>query len=80
MLLEVSIANVGKNKMYDNIAGILIAFTCKVAYEKGCFGFVSLVSKTVLREHYTNKYGFLPQGRHLYSDGANSLKLISNYL
>lgn len=80
MLLEVTIDNVGKKKIYDRIAGILLAFACRVSSEEGCFGFVSLVPKTVLREHYSAKYGLVPMANQLYTDGSNSQNLISNYL
>lgn len=80
VLLEVSIENVGKQKIYDRVAGILIAFACRISFEEGCYGFVSLVPKTVLREHYMEKYGFIPMANHLATDGRNAHKLISNYL
>ncbi|MBK7888098.1 MAG: hypothetical protein IPJ86_12655 [Bacteroidetes bacterium] len=80
MLLEVSMENVGKKKIYERVAGILIAHACRVSYEEGCLGFVSLVPKTMLRKHYAEKYGLLPMADHMASDGNNSRKLITHYL
>ncbi|WP_291906334.1 hypothetical protein [Chitinophaga sp. CB10] len=57
-LLEVSVENIGNNKQYDYIGGCLIAFACRESFKRGHEGFVSLVPKSSLIEHYTQHYGF----------------------
>ena len=56
-LLASSVENVGKQKLYDGIAGCLIAFACRLAVAKyGAEACVSLVPKTELIKHYMQKY------------------------
>ncbi|MCB0836570.1 MAG: hypothetical protein KDD63_25440 [Bacteroidetes bacterium] len=79
-LLEVQKELVGKNKRIEGIAGCLIAFACAEAFKKGYQGFVSLVPKTLLINHYQNKYGFAKYGRQLAIEGYQANQLIENYL
>ncbi|CAL1518809.1 hypothetical protein [Chitinophaga sp. MM2321] len=79
-LLESARENIGSAKVYDRIAGCLIAFACKLAFKRGFGGFVSLVPKTELIAHYIAKYNFFPQGKHLAIDGDASFTLITEYL
>ncbi len=79
-LLESTKENIGKTKKYDGIAGCLIAFACREAFKKGFNGFVSLVPKTELINHYVHEYGFIQAGRHLATDLKNSKNLIDRYL
>jgi hypothetical protein len=50
-LLENAKFNIGKEKVYSGVAGNLVAFACKLAFEKGYDGYISFVSKTKLVEH-----------------------------
>ena len=79
-LIESSKENIGKEKQMDSIPGVLIAFACELAFRKGYGGFVSLVPKTKLIDHYRNKYGFEQYGRMLATEGENSFQLIVKYL
>ena len=79
-LLEISNENVGKNKLYDRVAGILIAYACKESFKSGFYGFVSLIPKTKLIKHYTDKYGFRQCGRHLAIELQASELLMNRYL
>ncbi len=79
-LIEISIENVGRYKEYDHIPGCLIAYACKLSFDRGFLGFVSLKPKTKLIALYTNKYGFEQYGRRLASNPENSRKLINKYL
>ncbi|MGF6850227.1 hypothetical protein QFZ51_005462 [Chitinophaga sp. W3I9] len=65
-LLELSRENRGDFKVYDRLAGCLIAFACKLSFKEGFNGFVSLIPKTVLISHYMRKYFFSPMGAQLY--------------
>lgn len=79
-LLEISIENVGRRKKYDGIAGILLAFACKESFKSGFYGFVSLIPKTGLINHYKEKYGFKQFGRHMAIELAASELLMKKYL
>jgi len=79
-LVEVTKENTGKNKKIRNISGCLIAYACKIAFEKGYGGFVSLIPKTQLIKHYQNFYGFIPTGHHLVLFLEASKAMISKYL
>ena len=79
-LLELSKDNIGSGRRFVNIAGILIAFACRLSFKMGFFGFVSLIPKTRLIEHYQTKYGFEQYGRHLAVDMERSQLLIKRYL
>jgi len=79
-LIEVSRENIGRDKKLDNIAGCLIAFACRIAFERNYYGFVSLKPKTRLVELYQEKYGFRQYGRLLAVEDQSSNYLIKKYL
>lgn len=56
-LLENAPFNIGKNKLYEGVAGNLVAFACKVSFQRGFEGFVAFTSKTNLIEHYEKTIG-----------------------
>lgn len=51
-LLENAPFNFGKDKLYEGVAGNLIAHACKVSFQQGFDGYVSFTAKTQLVEHY----------------------------
>jgi len=79
-LIELSEENVGKDKEYDRIAGCLLAFACRLSLSRGYDGFVSLVPKSLLIEHYCQKYGFRQFGRQLGILSESASRLITEYL
>ena len=79
-LIESSNENKGRNKKIENIPGCLIAFTCKKAFLSGYDGFVSLLPKTQLIEHYHIKYGFIQVGNQMAVFRQPAKLLISKYL
>jgi hypothetical protein len=87
-LLEVSAENIGTHKLIDRISGCLIAFACREAIKRGHEGYVFLVPKTGLIDHYIAKYGFLhfPMRSTLRPEGimilheSNSRALIKKYI
>lgn len=79
-ILESSKENIGSNKVYNHIAGCLIAYACRLAFIRGYYGFISLVPKTNLIKHYREVYGFEQAGRQLYLNFNNSETLIRKYL
>ncbi|WP_341833865.1 hypothetical protein WJU16_12650 [Chitinophaga pollutisoli] len=57
-LLSSSKENIGRNKIYDRIPGCLLAYACYKCYlEHGKDAMVMLRPKTVLGQHYMDKYG-----------------------
>lgn len=79
-LIESSKENQGKTKQYDHIPGCLIAFACRIAFEKGYDGFVSLIPKTKLIDYYRNKFGFFSVGTHMAVFNASAQEIIIKYL
>jgi hypothetical protein len=51
-LLETAPFNLGRNKLYEGVAGNLVAYVCKTSFQKGFGGYVSFTAKTKLIEHY----------------------------
>ncbi len=79
-LIESSIFNRGKNKVYKGVAGNLVAYACKLSFEIGGHGFVSFVSKTKLITHYVQTLGATHFGGHLMIIPTESaLKLTGKY-
>lgn len=51
-LLENAPFNLGRDKLYEGIAGNLVAYACKISFQHGFAGYVSFTAKTKLIEHY----------------------------
>ena len=51
-LLEAAPHNFGENKIYEGVAGNLVAFACKLSFDLGYDGYVAFEPKTQLIEHY----------------------------
>lgn len=56
-LVESAPFNIGKNKLYEGVAGNLVAYACKVSFQKGFDGFVAFDTKTKLIQHYEKTLG-----------------------
>lgn len=56
-LLESAPFNVGKNKIYEGVAGNLVAYACKISFQKGYDGYVTFTAKTRLIDHYERTLG-----------------------
>lgn len=56
-LLENAPFNIGQNKLYEGVAGNLVAHACKVSFQQGFQGFVAFTAKTKLIEHYNQTLG-----------------------
>ena len=79
-LVESAIFNKGKTKMYAGVPGNLVAFACKLSFQRGHEGNVSFISKTQLIEHYEKTLGaFHFGGRVMIIETAAALKLINKY-
>ena len=51
-LIESAPFNIGKNKTYLGVPGNLIAFACKLSFQRGNNGFLSFLAKTKLIDKY----------------------------
>ncbi len=56
-LLENAPFNIGRNKLYEGVAGNLVAHACKISFQNGHEGFVSFTAKTKLISHYQKTLG-----------------------
>lgn len=56
-LVESAPFNIGKNKLYEGVAGNLVAYACKVSFQNGFDGFVAFDEKTKLIHHYEKTLG-----------------------
>ena len=56
-LLESAPFNIGKNKLYEGVAGNLVAYACKVSFQKGFEGYLAFTAKTRLIKHYEETLG-----------------------
>lgn len=68
-LIETAKFNKGKKKLYHGVAGNLVAFCCKIAFERKYDSYVSFIAKTQLIEHYQKTLGAqLFAGNRMYID------------
>jgi predicted dithiol-disulfide oxidoreductase (DUF899 family) len=79
-LIESAPFNIGKHKTYLGVPGNLVAFACKLSFQRGNEGYLSFVSKTKLINHYSESLGAVHVGGHLMVITTDSaLKLIKKY-
>lgn len=79
-LLESAPFNIGKDKIYEGIPGNLVAFACKLSFQRGGEGFVSFESKTKLIDHYVNTLGAYHFGGQLMViDTISAKRLVDKY-
>jgi hypothetical protein len=79
-LIESAPFNRGKQKIYLGVPGNLVAFGCKISFQRGFDGFLSFRSKTQLIEHYIQTLGAYHFGGHLMIIPTESAKkLVSQY-
>jgi hypothetical protein len=79
-LVENAPFNKGKTKVYAGVPGNLVAFACKLSFQRGYEGNVSFFSKTQLVQHYVETLGAIHFGGRimiLYKNAA--IKLINKY-
>ena len=79
-LVESAPFNKGRTKVYAGVPGNLVAFACKLAFQRGHEGNVSFFSKTQLVQHYIDTLGAMHVGgRIMIIDTNAALKLINKY-
>jgi len=79
-LIETAPHNYGKSKKYFGVAGNLVAFGCKLSFERGFEGYIAFKSKTKLIGHYEKTLGAkVLYGQKMKLDTNASIKLIKDY-
>ena len=79
-LIESAPFNKGKSKIYLGVPGNLVAYACRLAFQRGFDGFVSFHSKTKLIDHYIKTLGAYHFGGHLMIiDSLPAKTLIEKY-
>jgi len=79
-LIESAPFNKSKTKVYSGVPGNLVAFACKLSFQRGHEGNVAFLSKTQLVEHYEKSLGaFHFGGRIMIIQTRAALKLINKY-
>ncbi|MBS1733849.1 MAG: hypothetical protein JST02_11195 [Bacteroidetes bacterium] len=79
-LVESAPFNKGKAKVYAGVPGNLVAFACKLSFQRGHEGNVSFISKSQLIQHYIDSLGAIHVGgRIMIIDTIAALKLIAKY-
>ena len=79
-LIESAPFNKSKTKVYSGVPGNLVAYACKLSFQRGHEGKVPFLSKTQLVEHYEKSLGaFHFGGRIMIIETTTALKLINKY-
>jgi len=79
-LIESAPFNIGKNKTYLGVPGNLVAFACKLSFQRGGEGYVSFISKSKLVEHYEKTLGAVRVGgNNMIIRSEEALKLTNKY-
>lgn len=79
-LVENAPFNQGENKVYSGVAGNLVAFACKISFQRGHEGNVAFISKTQLIDHYVKTLGAIHiGGRLMIIETPAAVKLIKRY-
>ena len=79
-LIESSPHNYGRNKIYEGVAGNLVAFACQASLEKGFQGIVVFEAKTKLIEHYKLSLSAqLISSNRMFINNKSALMLIEKY-
>ena len=79
-LLENAPFNIGQRKLYEGVAGNLVAHACKVSFQQGFEGFVGFTAKTKLIEHYKKTLGaFTLSGQRMIIPTQSAQALIDKY-
>jgi len=79
-LVESAPFNKGKTKVYSGVPGNLVAFACKLSFQRGNEGNVAFISKTQLINHYIESLGAVHfGGRLMIIDTNAAYRLINKY-
>ncbi|MCY7351499.1 MAG: hypothetical protein LH606_12680 [Cytophagaceae bacterium] len=79
-LLENAPFNTGHGKLYEGVAGNLVAHACKVSFQQGFDGFVAFTAKTKLIAHYQKTLGAsILSGQRMIIPTGSAQILVNKY-
>ena len=79
-LVESAPFNIGRNKLYEGVAGNLVAYACKISFQKGFAGFGAFDGNTKLIQHYEKTLGaYLVGGQRMIIPTRTAQILIEKY-
>ncbi|HEY3369859.1 MAG TPA: hypothetical protein VGK10_03360 [Prolixibacteraceae bacterium] len=79
-LIESAKFNKGKGKIYVGVPGNLVAFACKLSFEKGFDGYLAFDAKTALIQHYHETlYATHFKGTKMIIETPAARRLINQY-
>ncbi|HYF02642.1 MAG TPA: hypothetical protein VEC36_04655 [Patescibacteria group bacterium] len=79
-LLESAPFNIGAKKLYEGVAGNLVAYACKISFQHGFDGYVAFTAKTKLIAHYEKSLGaFHLGGNRMIIQNESSRLLVEHY-
>jgi len=79
-LIETAKFNRGKHKMYFGVPGNLVAYACKLSFDKGYDGFLVFDAKSALIKHYEKSLGATHfKGLRMIIETPAAIKLIQQY-
>lgn len=79
-LIESALFNRGEGKLYEGVPGNLVAFACRLSFQRGYDGYVAFHAKTQLITHYEQTLGAIHQGSQLMVIDTNAaIELVNKY-
>lgn len=79
-LIESAKFNKGKTKIYTGVPGNLVAFACKLSFDKGYDGYLAFDAKTILVRHYQKTlYATHFKGTKMIIETPAANRLINQY-
>ena len=79
-LIESAKFNKGKTKIYTGVPGNLVAFACKLSFDKGYDGYLAFDAKTVLVRHYQETlFASHYKGTKMIIETSAANRLINQY-
>ena len=71
---------IGKNKLYEGVPGNLVAFACKLSFQRGYDGYVAFDAKTQLIKHYQESLGAIHfRNQRMIIDSRAAEFLVNKY-
>jgi hypothetical protein len=79
-LIESAAFNRGDNKLYEGVPGNLVAFACRLSFQRGLEGYVAFHAKTQLVNHYEKTLKAIHYGNQLMViDTFAATELVNKY-
>lgn len=79
-LIESASFNRGENKLYEGVPGNLVAFACRLSFQRGFEGYVAFHAKTQLVKHYEKTLKAIHYGNQLMVIDTNAAtELVNKY-